>query len=95
MAQSADEVDRKAGYWFNQLRADPNNPEKDFIIGSNLIASSDGGKTSTGLNRVVWNLANDYAARLLAGEYTIPLGAQKARPTSLAPEDNPRRTGLR
>ncbi len=45
----SDDVSRKAGYSFNQLRVDPNNPEKVYITGSNMIASSDGGKTWAGL----------------------------------------------
>lgn len=46
-----DDVSRKAGYSFNQIRVDPNNTEKVYITGSNLIASSDGGKTWAGLGR--------------------------------------------
>lgn len=49
--QSAEgeDVSRKAGYSFNQLRVDPNNPERVFITGSNMIQSNDGGKTWAGL----------------------------------------------
>jgi photosystem II stability/assembly factor-like uncharacterized protein len=43
------DVSRKAGYSFNQLRVDPNNPERVFVTGSNMIQSNDGGKTWTGL----------------------------------------------
>jgi photosystem II stability/assembly factor-like uncharacterized protein len=43
------DVSRKAGYSFNQLRVDPNNPERVFITGSNMIESDDGGKTWAGL----------------------------------------------
>ena len=44
-----EDVSRKAGYSFNQLRVDPNNPERVFITGSNMIQSNDGGKTWAGL----------------------------------------------
>ena len=44
------DVSRKAGYSFNQLTVDPNNPDRMFITGSNLIQSNDGGKTWAGLN---------------------------------------------
>ncbi len=42
-----DEVDvsGKAGYSFNQLTVDPNNPERVWITGSNFNHSDDGGKT--------------------------------------------------
>jgi photosystem II stability/assembly factor-like uncharacterized protein len=43
------DVSRKAGYSFNQLRVDPNDPERVFVTGSNLLESSDGGKTWVGL----------------------------------------------
>src|SRR5580658_9357823 len=43
------DVSRKAGYSFNQLRVDPNNPERVFITGSNMIQSDDGGKSWAGL----------------------------------------------
>jgi hypothetical protein len=51
VSAATDDVSRKAGYSFNQIRVDPNNPEKVYITGSNLIASSDGGKTWAGLGR--------------------------------------------
>jgi photosystem II stability/assembly factor-like uncharacterized protein len=38
----------KAGYSFNQLTVDPNNPERFWITGSNFNTSSDGGKTWAG-----------------------------------------------
>ena len=44
-----DDVSRKAGYSFNQIRVDPNNQEKVYITGSSMIASGDGGKTWAGL----------------------------------------------
>jgi photosystem II stability/assembly factor-like uncharacterized protein len=46
-----EDVSRKAGYSFNQLRVDPNNPDRVFITGSNMIQSNDGGKTWAGLNQ--------------------------------------------
>ncbi len=51
MNAAADDVSRKTGYAFNQLRVDPNNPDRIFITGSNLIASEDGGKTWQGLGQ--------------------------------------------
>jgi photosystem II stability/assembly factor-like uncharacterized protein len=55
VSADSDDVSRKAGYSFNQLRVDPNDPEKVYITGSNMIASSDGGKTWAGLNRAGGN----------------------------------------
>ena len=46
-----DDVSRKAGYSFNQIRVDPNNPERVYITGSSMLSSSDGGKTWVGLGR--------------------------------------------
>src|SRR5260370_22079286 len=46
---ATDDVSRKSGYAFNQIRVDPNNPDRIFITCSNLINSNDGGKTWTGL----------------------------------------------
>jgi photosystem II stability/assembly factor-like uncharacterized protein len=46
-----DDVSRKAGYSFNQIRVDPANPNHIFVTGSNLIDSEDGGKTWAGLGR--------------------------------------------
>ena len=51
MSADADDVSRKAGYSFNQLRVDPNNPDRVFITGSSMIASSNGGKNWAGLGR--------------------------------------------
>ncbi|HMV46175.1 MAG TPA: hypothetical protein PKD31_00265, partial [Blastocatellia bacterium] len=45
-----DDVSRKSGYAFNILRVHPENPDRLFITGSNLIESTDGGKTWIGLN---------------------------------------------
>ena len=44
-----EDVSRKAGYSFNQITVDPNDPERAFITGSNMISSRDGGKTWAGL----------------------------------------------
>lgn len=49
MSANQDDVSRKSGYAFNQLRVDPGNSERIFITGSNLISSEDGGKTWAGL----------------------------------------------
>ena len=51
MNAATDDVSRKTGYAFNQLRVDPNNPDRIFITGSELISSEDGGKTWIGLGR--------------------------------------------
>src|SRR5262249_40996799 len=40
---------RKSGYAFNQIKIDPANPDRAFITGSNLIETTDGGKTWAGL----------------------------------------------
>ena len=48
---AADDVSRKAGYSFNQLRVDPANADHIFVTGSNMIDSEDGGKTWAGLGR--------------------------------------------
>lgn len=44
-----DDVSRKSGYAFNQLRVAVDNPDRAFITGSNLIETTDGGKTWAGL----------------------------------------------
>ena len=49
VSREGEDVSRKAGYSFNQLRVDPNNPERVFITGSNMLQSDDGGKTWAGL----------------------------------------------
>ncbi len=49
VSREGEDVSRKAGYSFNQLRVDPNNPERVFITGSNMLQSNDGGKTWAGL----------------------------------------------
>jgi photosystem II stability/assembly factor-like uncharacterized protein len=51
VSAEGEDVSRKAGYSFNQLRVDPNNPDRVFITGSNMIQSNDGGKTWAGLNQ--------------------------------------------
>jgi hypothetical protein len=45
-----EDVSRKAGYSFNQIRVDPSNPDRIYVTGSNMIASRDSGHTWTGLN---------------------------------------------
>ncbi|MDR3703466.1 MAG: hypothetical protein P4L56_27705 [Candidatus Sulfopaludibacter sp.] len=49
VSREGEDVSRKAGYSFNQLRVDPNNPDRVFITGSNMLQSNDGGKTWAGL----------------------------------------------
>jgi len=49
VSPQADDVSRKAGYSFNQIRVDPNNPDRVFITGSSLLESDDGGRTWPGL----------------------------------------------
>ena len=44
-----DDVARKTGYAFNQIRVDPFNAERVFITGGSLLSSDDGGKTWAGL----------------------------------------------
>ncbi len=44
-----DDVSRKSGYAFNQIRVAVDNPDRAFITGSNLIETTDGGKTWAGL----------------------------------------------
>src|ERR1035437_4644764 len=51
VSAEGEDVSKKAGYSFNQLRVDPNNRERLLITGSNLIASEDGGKTWAGLGQ--------------------------------------------
>src|SRR5215510_12892376 len=45
-----DDVGRKTGYAFNQLRVDPNNADRIFITGASIASSEDGGKTWAGLS---------------------------------------------
>jgi len=49
VSREGQDVSRKAGYSFNQLRVDPNNPDRVFITGSNMLQSNDGGATWAGL----------------------------------------------
>ena len=48
-SMEGEDVSRKAGYSFNQIRVDPVNPDRIYVTGSNMIASRDAGKTWTGL----------------------------------------------
>ncbi|HTK77946.1 MAG TPA: YCF48-related protein [Gemmataceae bacterium] len=41
-------ISSKSGYAFNQIRVDPNNPDRIIITGSSLYYSQDGGKTFGG-----------------------------------------------
>src|SRR5262249_12452623 len=38
VSADSDDVSRKAGYSFNQIRVDPNNSEKVYVTGSDIIA---------------------------------------------------------
>jgi photosystem II stability/assembly factor-like uncharacterized protein len=49
VSRDGDDLSRKSGYAFNQLRIDPNNPDRYFITGAGMIHSEDGGKTWIGL----------------------------------------------
>jgi photosystem II stability/assembly factor-like uncharacterized protein len=60
-----DDVGRKTGYAFNQLRIDPNNADRIFITGASIASSEDGGKTWAGLagpqgNRVFRRAFGDF-----------------------------------
>jgi len=44
------EVDYAYGYYFGQVRVAPDNPDHVYVQGLPLVASTDGGKTFTGLN---------------------------------------------
>src|SRR5262245_19083100 len=81
MNSAKDDVSRKTGYAFNQLRVDPNNPDRIFITGGTMVSSDDGGKTWSGLggpqgNRVFRRAFGDFrilwidpqnADRMIAG----------------------------
>jgi photosystem II stability/assembly factor-like uncharacterized protein len=49
MNNARDDLSRKSGYAFNQIRVDTGNPDRVFITGSSMASSSDGGKTWAGL----------------------------------------------
>ncbi|HSQ18853.1 MAG TPA: hypothetical protein VLR92_00630, partial [Blastocatellia bacterium] len=65
MNSARDDVGRKTGYAFNQIRIDPNNPDRIFITGGSIASSEDGGKTWAGLgppqgNRVFRRAFGDF-----------------------------------
>jgi photosystem II stability/assembly factor-like uncharacterized protein len=65
MNSARDDVGRKTGYAFNQLRIDPSNAERIFVTGSSITSSEDGGKRWTGLagpqtNRVFRRAFGDF-----------------------------------
>lgn len=65
MNSARDDVGRKTGYAFNQIRVDPNNPDRIFITGGSIASSEDGGKTWAGLappqgNRVFRRAFGDF-----------------------------------
>jgi photosystem II stability/assembly factor-like uncharacterized protein len=49
MNSDRDDVSRKSGYAFNQIRVHPDKPDRIYITGASLISSDDGGKTWAGL----------------------------------------------
>jgi photosystem II stability/assembly factor-like uncharacterized protein len=49
MNSARDDLSRKSGYAFNQIRVDPGNPDNIFITGETLANSRDGGRTWTSL----------------------------------------------
>lgn len=49
MNAAKDDVSRKSGYAFNQIRIDPGNANRIFVTGSSIASSEDGGKTWAGL----------------------------------------------
>lgn len=49
MSSDRDDLSRKTGYAFNQIRVDPERPEHLFITGETLSSSLDSGKTWTAL----------------------------------------------
>ena len=55
MNSAKDDVGRKTGYAFNQIRVDPNNPERIFVTGGSIASSEDGGKTWAGLGAAPGN----------------------------------------
>lgn len=89
MNSARDDVGRKTGYAFNQIRVDPNNPDRIFITGGSIASSEDGGKTWAGLgppqgNRVFRRAFGDFRTfwidpqnsdRMMAGpgEYDVTL----------------------
>ncbi len=65
MNSARDDVGRKTGYAFNQLRVDPNNVDRIFVTGGSIASSEDGGKTWAGLagpqgNRVFRRAFGDF-----------------------------------
>src|SRR5215510_7871546 len=50
MNSARDDVGRKTGYAFNQLRIDPNNADRIFVTGGSIASSEDSGKTWAGLS---------------------------------------------
>jgi len=65
MNSARDDVGRKTGYAFNQLRIDPGNADRIFVTGASIASSEDGGKTWAGLggpqgNRVFRRAFGDF-----------------------------------
>jgi photosystem II stability/assembly factor-like uncharacterized protein len=49
MNSARDDLSRKSGYAFNQIRVDPGDPDNIFVTGETLANSRDGGRTWTAL----------------------------------------------
>ena len=65
MNSARDDVGRKTGYAFNQLRIDPNNADRILVTGGSISSSEDQGKTWAGLggpqgNRVFRRAFGDF-----------------------------------
>lgn len=65
MNSARDDVGRKTGYAFNQLRINPDNDERIFVTGGSIVSSEDSGKTWAGLagpqgNRVFRRAFGDF-----------------------------------
>ncbi|HKE59142.1 MAG TPA: hypothetical protein VKB46_20680 [Pyrinomonadaceae bacterium] len=73
MNSARDDVGRKTGYAFNQLRIDPNNADRIFVTGGSIASSEDGGKTWAGLsgpqgNRVFRRAFGDFRTLWIDGQ---------------------------
>jgi len=69
MNAASDDVSRKAGYSFNQIRVDPNHPNRIFVTGSSLIRSDDGGKTWSGLGQGAGAFNQERSFRRAFGDF--------------------------
>ena len=62
------------GYYFGTIQVDPKNPEKIYVLGVPVVASSDGGKTFSGMNHPsvhvdhhAWWIDPNFPDRILNG----------------------------